>query len=125
MSQDAGYSIKTGALEWIPIAPGINVRIVRRSDETGHFTVVQHSVAGSKLPRHRHLAPAELYILKGHGLHPQTGPWGEGDYIYEHMGAIHEAFVFDQEATLLMISQGPIVRLDTDGSMRGLLIETL
>jgi quercetin dioxygenase-like cupin family protein len=125
MSQDAGYGVKTGTLEWKSIAPGIDVRLIRCSEETGQFTVMLHAKAGSVLPRHRHLAPAEFYILKGRGVHPQTGAWAEGDYVYEHTGAIHDAFAFDQEITLLMVSHGPIVRLDQDDSMTGMLIDAI
>lgn len=123
MSQDAGYSVKTETLKWKSVAPGLRMRIVRWSTETGQFTVVQHAEAGAVLPRHRHLAPAELYILKGHGVHPQTGPWGEGEYVYEHTGAIHDAFAFDNETTLLMVSHGPIVVLNDDNSIKGMMIE--
>ncbi len=123
MSEDAGYSLKTGVLEWKPLAPGIDIRLIRHSAETGQFTIMLHAKAGSILPRHRHLGPAEFYILKGKGVHPQTGPWAEGDYVYEHSGAVHDAFAFDNEISLLMVSHGPIVMLDDDDSMKGLMVE--
>ncbi|SRR5579875_1316758 len=123
MSHDAGYGIKTETLEWKPLAPGIDIRLIRYSDETGQFTIMLHAEAGSILPRHRHLAPAEFYILTGRGVHPQTGAWAAGDYVYEHSGAVHSAFAFDQEISLLMVSHGPIVMLNDDDSMKGLMIE--
>ncbi len=123
MSQDAGYSIKTGELAWKPLAPGIEIRVIRRSEETGAYTIMLHAKAGSILPRHRHLAPAEFYVLKGQGVHPQTGPWAAGDYVYEHTGAVHDAFAFDQEIDLLMVSHGPIVLLEDDNSMKGMMFD--
>jgi 2,4'-dihydroxyacetophenone dioxygenase len=92
---------------WRPLAPGITMQILRVSQETGHFTVIIKAEAGSVLPRHRHLAAAEIYILSGNGTHPQTGPFHEDDYIYECQGAVHEAVVFDEPVELLMVSYGP------------------
>lgn len=97
---------------WRPLAPGIAMQILRMSPETGQFTVIIRADSGSVLPRHRHLAPAEIYILSGNGTHPQSGRFSKDDYIYEKPGALHEAVVFDEPVQLLMVSYGPSAFLD-------------
>lgn len=97
---------------WFNLAPGVLIHILRVSTETGHFTTLVKASAGSTLPRHRHLGPAEVYILLGSGEHPQTGEFSVGDYIYETSGALHEEVEFQEDVELLMISQGPSAFLD-------------
>lgn len=97
---------------WIDIAPGVSIHVLKVSTETGHFTTLIRANLGSTLPRHRHLAPAEIYILSGNGEHPQSGTFEVGDYIYESNGAVHEAVEFKEGVELLMVSYGPSAFLD-------------
>lgn len=73
------------------------------------------ALPGGILPRHRQLESAEIYILKGSGVHPQTGAFVEGDYVSEAKGAVHDAVVFGDEVELLMVSRGASVFLREDG----------
>src|SRR3546814_4493710 len=59
------------------------------------------------LPRHKHLGPAEIFILKGAGVHPQTGAYAQGDYVSERDQAVHDELMFQEDTELLMISSGP------------------
>lgn len=97
---------------WRSLAPGIAMQILRMSPETGQFTVIIRADGGSVLPRHRHLSPAEIYILSGSGTHPQTGTFKPDDYIYENAGAVHDAVVFEEPVKLLMVSYGASAFLD-------------
>src|SRR3546814_17390770 len=56
---------------------------------------------------HKHLGPAEIFILKGAGVHPQTGAYAQGDYVSERDQAVHDELMFQEDQELLMISSGP------------------
>lgn len=114
--QDAGYTVQCGRLKWIPLAPGVRIKIIKLVPETGEYTIMVHAEPGGLLPRHRHVESAEIYVLKGSGAHPQTGHFSSGDYVSEHKGAVHDPLPFEHETELLMISRGPSVFLADDGS---------
>lgn len=118
MQQIADNNYRRDPDSWRPLAPGIAMQILRLSEETGQFTVIIKAEKGSVLPRHRHLAPAEIYILSGSGTHPQTGRYRQDDYIYERSGALHDAVVFDEPVELLMVSYGPSAFLDDQDQVR-------
>lgn len=118
MQHIADNADRRNPASWRPLAPGIAMQVLRLSQETGHFTVIIKANSGSVLPRHRHLAPAEIYILSGNGTHPQTGRFEKDDYIYERSGALHDAVVFDEPVKLLMVSYGPSAFLDDQDQVR-------
>lgn len=86
--------------------------------ETGGYSVIIKADEGGVLPRHKHLASAEIFILKGSGVHPQTGAYREGDYVSERDGAVHDPLVFQEDTELLMISSGPSAFLGDNDEVR-------
>ncbi|OJJ48591.1 hypothetical protein ASPZODRAFT_150787 [Penicilliopsis zonata CBS 506.65] len=109
---DGGDTINCNSLPWLPLAPNVWVRIVKMDAETGSYTIMVRAEPGGVLPRHRHLANAAIYIIKGNGAHPQTGAFKQGDFVTERDGATHEPLHFHEECELLMISDGPSAFLD-------------
>lgn len=101
-----GATVHCDGLPWLPLAPRVFVKVIKLVPETGAFSVMIRAEPGGILPRHKHLESAEIYILKGTGVHRQTGPFQAGDYVSEPKGAIHDALPFDQETELLMVCQG-------------------
>ncbi|BCR88871.1 uncharacterized protein ACHE_50069S [Aspergillus chevalieri] len=114
-THDAGYTINTNSLPWLPLAPKVTIKIIKLVPSTGEYSIMVHAEPGGILPRHRHLENAEIYILKGSGAHPQTGEFVQGDYVSEAKGATHDAVVFGDEVELLMVSRGASVFLGEDG----------
>ncbi|XRM42915.1 hypothetical protein ABZX51_006124 [Aspergillus tubingensis] len=80
---DAGFTVHCDSLEWLPLAPGVFIKIVKLVPETGEYTIMVRAEPGGLLPRHRHVESAEIYVLKGSGAHPQTGAFVQGDYVSE------------------------------------------
>lgn len=115
---DPGDTVHCGELPWVPLAPKVMIKIIKVVPETGAYSVIVKADEGGVLPRHRHLASAEIFILKGSGMHPQTGPYRAGDYVSEHEGALHEAVTFHEDTELLMISSGPSAFLGDDYEVR-------
>lgn len=103
---------------WCDLAPGVAYRLLRVDEETGQFTIMIRAKAGSQLPRHRHEGAAEIYIVRGSGFHPQTGPFAQGDYVYEAQHAIHDPVDFNEEVELFMVNYGPSSFLAPDDSVQ-------
>ena len=95
---------------WIQFYPGIGFKLLRATQETGHWTVLLNCAKGSSIPRHEHLGAGEYYVISGKmevrggvengGITAMTG-----DYGYEPNGVIH----------------GPIRYIDDDNNTVGFL----
>ena len=115
--QHGGDTIHCDSLPWLPLAPNVTIKIIKTVPESGAYSVMIHAEPGGVLPRHQHLADAEIFILKGSGVHPQTGAYTKGDYVSERDGAIHDELLFTEETELLMVSSGPSAFLDPAGGV--------
>jgi len=40
---------------WLPFFPGIDFKVLRATQETGHWTILLKCAKGSGIPRHEHL----------------------------------------------------------------------
>ncbi len=98
-------------LPWVPIADGIDYRLLRTSPETGTWTVIFRCQAGATFDRHRHLAAGEYYVIKGR-MSYRAGVAVTGDYGYEPLDSIHDCTVFEEYTELLFTNHGPVVYLD-------------
>ena len=117
MDQNSGATIHCENVPWLPLAPGIGIRLLRLDADSGAFTVMIRGEPGAVLPRHRHLELSEIYIIRGTGTHPQTGYFQAGDYVCEQKGAIHDLLPFGEETVLFMVNQGPSAFLNDDDSV--------
>lgn len=117
MVYEGGFTVRTQDLPWLPLARGVGVRVLRLDHATGAFSVMIRAERGGILPRHLHIESAEIYVLRGQGIHPQTGAYRAGDYISEPRGALHDALLFTEETELLMVCNGPSAFLADDGSI--------
>merc|ERR1740123_2624153 len=105
------YSVDTKALKWFESMPGVGLKILRVSEETGVVTVmVKHNAAA---PPHYHLGAADFFMLQGH-LGYRAGPpegYGPGTWFFEPAGARHESTqpVNESEDTVYLANiYGPI-----------------
>merc|ERR1740129_1869997 len=85
------HYVDTKALKWFESMPGVGLKILRVSEETGVVTVmVKHNAAA---PPHYHLGAADFFMLQGH-LGYRAGPpegYGPGTWFFEPAGARHES----------------------------------
>ena len=105
-------------LEWKLMGEGTWGKILRFSTETGAWTVLFKQEAGSFVPPHRHLAPAELYVLEG-CIEYRGGVAKAGHFAREPMGAVHERTSFPEDTIYLFTSYGPLAMFDPDGNIVG------
>ncbi len=115
--EHGGDTIHCDELPWLPLAPKISVKVIKLVPETGGYSVMIRAEAGGVLPRHQHLASSEIYVIRGSGVHPQTGAYRPGDYVSERERAVHDLLAFPEDTELLMISSGPSAFLNEDDSV--------
>lgn len=105
-------------LEWKLMGEGTRGKILHFSTETGAWTVLFKQEAGSFVPPHRHLAPAELYVLEG-CIEYRGGVAKAGHFAREPMGAVHERTSFPEDTIYLFTSYGPLAMFGPDENIIG------
>ena len=108
--------VRAGQQEWVDTGGGNQVKVLRVSEETGSWTALFKAAAGTTNPPHRHLGPADFYVLSG-SIEYRNGRAEAGDWIYEPMGALHEATHHSEETVYLANVHGPIAYFDEDGNV--------
>ncbi|MCE2391059.1 MAG: cupin domain-containing protein [Proteobacteria bacterium] len=108
--------VRAGQLDWFDTGGGNQVKVLRVSEETGAYSALFKAAAGTTNPPHRHLGPADFYVLSG-SIEYRNGRAEAGDWIYEPTGALHEATHHPEETVYLANVYGPIAYLDADGNV--------
>ncbi|MDY7230811.1 2,4'-dihydroxyacetophenone dioxygenase family protein [Hyalangium rubrum] len=109
--------VRTPEMDWKPLGPGTSVKILRVSAETGMWTMLLKMEKGAVFAPHKHLGPAEYFMLEGlvdvgKGVLERTG-----DYGYEPLGTTHEATIALEDSLMTFTSYGPIAFLDEKGNI--------
>ena len=112
--------VQSEDLEWQTMGDGVGVKILRVSEETGQWTALVRMEPGATFAAHKHLGAADGYILKGK-LEYRVGTASAGSYLYEPLGAEHEATTCSEETVILFTAYGPIVFREADGSVAQIL----
>ena len=112
--------LKTTDLPWVPLAEGIDCRVLRTSPEIGTWTVLMRAQAGSSFVKHRHLGPGEYFMIKGR-MEYRAGCAVAGDYGYEPLDAVHEETKFTEYSELYFTNHGPVVFLDDNDNVTSIL----
>jgi len=111
---------------WLPFYPGIGFKLLRATQETGHWTVLLNCSKGSTIPRHEHMGAGEYYIVSGKmevrgGVENGGITALTGDYGYEPNGVIHDLTSFLEDTVLYFTNFGPIRYIDNDDNTVGFL----
>jgi anti-sigma factor ChrR (cupin superfamily) len=107
-------------LPWTPMGEGSWGKVLRTCSETGMWTIMFKQEAGSFAPPHKHLAPADFYVLEG-CIEYRGGVARKGHFARECLNAIHEKTVFTEDTIYLFTSYGPMAMLGPDGNIAGIL----
>ena len=105
---------------WRTLAPGIDIKLLFSSNETGRWTVIIRGQKGSSFGRHKHYAAGEYFVIKGR-MDYRMGSAVEGTYGYEPLGAIHEETTFTDYTELYFTNFGPVLFLDDDDNVISIL----
>jgi anti-sigma factor ChrR (cupin superfamily) len=110
--------VNTDDLAWKPVGEGAWAKVLYTSAETGAWTVMLKQAADTFVPPHKHLAPADFYVLKG-CIEYRGGVAKAGHFGREPLGAVHERTSFPEETIYLFTSYGPVAMYGPDGSIAG------
>jgi len=108
--------VDVDSLPWKSTGEGAWAKVIRTCSETGAWTVLLKQQAGTEVPPHKHLAPAEFYVLEG-CIEYRGGVAKAGSFGREPLGAVHERTSFPEETVYLFTSFGPVAMYAPDGSI--------
>jgi quercetin dioxygenase-like cupin family protein len=105
--------IHTSQQPWLQFSPGIEFKVLRATQETGHWTVLFKCAPGAAFARHEHLGAGEYYMVSGKmeirgGVENGGITAFPGDYGFEPNGIIHDHTEFPEESVLYFTNYGPI-----------------
>jgi anti-sigma factor ChrR (cupin superfamily) len=112
--------IQTEDLPWVKMGDGVDIKVLRVSEETGFWSAIIRMQPGAVFASHKHLAAADFLILKGN-LKYRMGEAPAGAYGYEPTGAIHDTTTCDEETVLTFNAFGPSIFYNEDGSVAQIL----
>lgn len=114
--------IKTASGQWVDWGPGIQMQVLRVSQETGYWSCLFKLAAGARFGRHEHLGAGESFMIHGKA-HIRGGAENggitveTGDYSYEANGAIHDETVIVEDSISYFANNGPLKFLDDDDNV--------
>lgn len=109
--------IHADGMPWTPFSEGIEIKVLRTSQETGAWTTLFRCAKGSAFARHEHLGAGEYLMLSGKmevrgGVEKGGITAYPGDYGYEPNGMIHDSTCFPEESVFYFTNYGPIRFMD-------------
>jgi quercetin dioxygenase-like cupin family protein len=109
--------VHTGELPWTELRIGAH-KPLRRSAETGWVHSLLRGSPGQVNAPHTHQGPAAFYVLEG-GFDFRGGSATAGDWVWEAMGAVHEATSHREHTVYLGTLFGPVGMHDDAGKPPG------
>lgn len=113
--------VSDSEVPWIQVAPGIEIKVLRKGEGTGMYTMLARFRPGTRLPTHRHFGQVHVYTIEGiWGYAEYDWRASTGDYVYEPTGAVH-SLVIPEDApgptTLFMVIESGMMLMDDSGDM--------
>ena len=115
-SQPEELIVDTKELKWKPVGEGAWAKVLHVCPETGSWSVLLKQAKDSFVPPHKHLAPAEFYVLEG-TVEYRGGVARAGYFAREPIGAVHERTSFPEDTIYYFKSYGPLAMYGPDGSI--------
>lgn len=118
--------VDTNTLPWIdlPQMPGMSMKPLRVSRETGHFTCIMKIKKGTTQPTMVYLGASDTFIISGKLTYtkgPMTGSIGPGVWAYTPASSKMDGTFAEEDTEYLATFYGPIAFLGEDGTVKGLL----
>jgi quercetin dioxygenase-like cupin family protein len=92
-------------IDWRPFAlvDGVAAKILRRDTEVGSYSALVKMAPGTSLPRHRHAAPEQIYLLEGFAILADIETRA-GDHLFAEPGSVHEELASPEGCTFLLMA---------------------
>jgi len=95
------------SIPWAEVGGGFAMKLFRRGQADGVYSMLNRFEPGFRAPKHRHLGEVHGYTLAGRWYYEEY-EWvaGAGDYIYEPAGSVHTLVVpaDNREPTLVFFT---------------------
>lgn len=111
-----GMLADSSTIEWRSLGEGVKFKLLRYCEVTGDWVLYVQLQPNVKFGRHKHVTPAEFFILKGE-LVFEGGAARAGVYGYEEIGEIHEEASGTEETEFLYFGHGPVTFLDENDQL--------
>lgn len=113
--------VSTHSMAWAEFSPGIWMKVLRLSPETGTWSLLLRAEAGASFARHRHLAAGEYFMLSGKmelrgGAQAGGVTALPGDYGWEPVSVIHDHTYFPEPTEFLFTNHGAVQFVDEQGN---------
>ena len=102
-----GALVDTDDMPWTRLPDGADYKLLWTSEETGAWTMLVSAPAGTTNGRHRHLGPADFFVIKGR-IDYVGGSAGPGAWLYEPAGAVHDKTSHPEDTVYLANVRGPL-----------------
>lgn len=120
-ARDVGMTslVKDADIPWVTFVEGVEMKLLRINEKTGHFSMLNRFAPGFATPTHYHRGPVHAYTLSGQWRYVEYD-WiaAAGDYVYEAADTCH-TLVVPEETTeptvVLFVVEDALEFLDEDG----------
>ena len=109
----------TDSIPWVELYEGIEMKMLRRGEASGTYTLMNRFAPGIELPKHRHVGAVHGYTLAGEwGYREYDWLSPAGGYVFEPSGSIHTLYVpaaaVEQAVVLFVIEEALILMDEND-----------
>jgi len=81
------------SIPWVELSEGIEMKMLRRGEETGVYTLMNRFAPGIDIPKHRHVGAVHAYTIQGRWGYREYDWLAEaGAYVFEPSGSIHTLY---------------------------------
>src|SRR5215210_3040008 len=104
-------------MPWAELAPGIEAKLLRVSEQTGTYVLMNRFAPGTVLPTHRHMGTVHAFTIQGRWRYREYD-WvaTAGSFAFEPAGATHTLTAEGEEDTVvLFVIEGGLIVFDDDG----------
>jgi len=124
--EGSGGSVNTNTLPWVPLpqVPGVLVKPLRASKETGFWGMLVKLPKGLAMPNHVLLGASDTFVLSGrlsYGKGPLEGSIGPGVWGYSPANARMEGMTAEEDTEYLANFYGPVAFLGKNQKVESLL----
>ena len=104
------------SIPWVELSPGIEMKMLRRGEGSGVYTLMNRFAPGIDIPKHRHVGAVHAYTLQGRwGYREYDWVAEAGGYVFEPSGSIHTLYApadATEPAIVVFVIQEALILLD-------------
>ena len=104
------------SIPWVELWEGIEMKMLRRGESTGVYTLMNRFAPGVEIPKHRHVGAVHAYTLQGSwGYREYDWVAEPGAYVFEPSGSVHTLYCPTESvepAVVVFVIEEALILLD-------------